>query len=331
MCIFRFLKLSIIPHPPFMRLKPKRTFLTLLLLFPLLTHAQGPLPKTLLWRITPNDGGKPSWLCGTIHVQDRRVFHFTDSLYDALARADAFAMELDPDTLVQAIFAQLNGQKEKSGKILKDQMDVKTWNEVRPKLKKISGKDPDLMTVEEAKAYYRKRRQPKAQDDDMPTILDLYLSNIAKDMGKPVTGLEKFADQSSLVDDLEERFDPAKLTSGKGSAFEPTMEKMIRVYSDGDLQSVYDLTTTFDPVEMDKLLVQRNRKMAARMDSLASDKSYFFAVGAAHLPGKDGLIEAMRLRGYTVEPVLSDRKMEPDHYVFKHHEEWRSYSDPYEG
>ncbi|MBK7296394.1 MAG: TraB/GumN family protein [Flavobacteriales bacterium] len=42
------------------------------------------------------------------------------------------------------------------------------------------------------------------------------------------------------------------------------------------------------------------------MDSLVQlDTTCFFLIGAAHLPGTTGLIQGMRERGYTVDPVIA--------------------------
>ncbi|HKO80940.1 MAG TPA: TraB/GumN family protein, partial [Chitinophagaceae bacterium] len=37
--------------------------------------------NTLLWRISGNGLTRPSYLFGTIHLTDKRVFNFGDSLY----------------------------------------------------------------------------------------------------------------------------------------------------------------------------------------------------------------------------------------------------------
>ncbi len=54
---------------------------------------------------------------------------------------------------------------------------------------------------------------------------------------------------------------------------------------------------------MDLLLYNRNRKWARELKKLLPGRSLLVAVGAAHLPGKEGVIELLRKEGYTVEPV----------------------------
>jgi hypothetical protein len=60
------------------------------------------------------------------------------------------------------------------------------------------------------------------------------------------------------------------------------------------------------------MIVERNRIMIARLDSLLKLKTVFTGVGAAHLPGEDGMINMLRELGYTVEAcekVITDETM----------------------
>lgn len=53
----------------------------------------------------------------------------------------------------------------------------------------------------------------------------------------------------------------------------------------------------------DMILFDRNKKWMEHIPKLISEQASLIAVGAAHLPGKDGLINLLRLQGFTVEPV----------------------------
>ena len=48
---------------------------------------------------------------------------------------------------------------------------------------------------------------------------------------------------------------------------------------------------------------QRNRNWAEKLDQMMPEQSCLVCVGAAHLSGEKGLIQLLRDRGYTVEPV----------------------------
>ena len=47
--------------------------------------------NTLLWRISGKGLNAPSYLYGTIHLTDKKIFHLGDSLYAALERTEGFA------------------------------------------------------------------------------------------------------------------------------------------------------------------------------------------------------------------------------------------------
>ena len=48
----------------------------------------------------------------------------------------------------------------------------------------------------------------------------------------------------------------------------------------------------------------RNIRMIPKIEHLLSQQSNLICVGAAHLSGKSGLIELLRLKGYKVSAVL---------------------------
>jgi len=52
------------------------------------------------------------------------------------------------------------------------------------------------------------------------------------------------------------------------------------------------------------MITNRNVIMARSIDSLARTGSLFSAIGAAHLAGKDGVIQLLRNKGYTVKPII---------------------------
>jgi uncharacterized protein YbaP (TraB family) len=73
---------------------------------------------------------------------------------------------------------------------------------------------------------------------------------------------------------------------------------------------LYSLTNSSDSEDedvkafTDKFLNERNMNWLPIIISQISDKSSFIAVGALHLPGKKGIIELLREKGYTVKPII---------------------------
>jgi uncharacterized protein YbaP (TraB family) len=54
---------------------------------------------------------------------------------------------------------------------------------------------------------------------------------------------------------------------------------------------------------MNVLLDNRNQNWIPKIEKVAKEKPTLFAVGAAHLPGENGVIALLRKKGYTVEAV----------------------------
>ena len=58
-----------------------------------------------------------------------------------------------------------------------------------------------------------------------------------------------------------------------------------------------------DPEVMDKLVYDRNRDWVVKLVKMMPERACLVCVGAGHLPGDQGLLQLLRDRGYTVEPM----------------------------
>lgn len=305
----------------------KRTFLFCVLCqffaLPLLLNAQkSNTPKTLLWRISGNGLTKDSYLYGTMHVQDKRVFNFSDSLYHYLEKADGYAMEVDLrdfiDTMIQRAITDHEAE------FFRDD-EEETIS--RPSGKKNATIDSLLKLVKDKndpasrKRLIRMRealvRMSLKKKPEMPTIMDAWFYGIARRQGKWLGSVEDVRDQLPLVDEVGTEMDEGSLKSSPAEVGR-SLENMIQIYRSRDLDALYDWAKPgMGQKESDRIFVRRNLKMIRSMDSLARIRSVFFAVGAAHLPGDSGVIKLLRDKGYTVTPVMSSQYPDPDKYISK--------------
>ncbi|MCR6720515.1 MAG: TraB/GumN family protein [Chitinophagaceae bacterium] len=76
-------------------------------------NAQTKWPSTLLWKISGNGLKKDSYLYGSMHMLDKRLFYFSDSLYHFIEKADGFAMEISIRELMDTIMTQAIFEKQK--------------------------------------------------------------------------------------------------------------------------------------------------------------------------------------------------------------------------
>lgn len=288
-------------------------FFLSILFFEFLQAQKKLYPKTLLWRISGNNLQKPSYLFGTMHLEDRRLFYFGDSLYKCLENAEGFAMEIDPDSAMAAMF-QAMSEPDTTG-YLKDVLTKKELDRVAKPLEKKYGVRSDRITRKQAWMYSVNKLTTKKRND-METPVDTYLYNIAKRQGKWVGGIEDVSDQFDLVTEMGTGFDVQGLLADK--AGRNLTARLIDIYLAQDLNSIWDWTNAMEYDTKDALLIKRNIKMAYRMDSMSKLRSNFFAVGAAHLAGDDGIIDLLEKKGFIVEPVFSSKKIAPEKYEYKH-------------
>ena len=83
-----------------------RKFTTIIFFFGVVVASsaqQNSWPKSLLWRIAGKNLTQPSFLFGTMHLQDKRLFYFGDSLYYYLEKVDGYALELDLQEFLDSV------------------------------------------------------------------------------------------------------------------------------------------------------------------------------------------------------------------------------------
>ena len=82
--------------------------------------------------------------------------------------------------------------------------------------------------------------------------------------------------------------------------------KMLEVYRSQDLDAIEKLTMMEEGglgSYMELFLYGRNKKWIPEMEKAMKNGTILFAVGAAHLPGNEGVINLLRKAGYTLRPM----------------------------
>jgi hypothetical protein len=84
------------------------------------------------------------------------------------------------------------------------------------------------------------------------------------------------------------------------------------MYAAQNLDSLAVLVNEYDTTEAfnSALIVERNKVMTQRIGIIVSSEAVFIGIGAAHLPGRNGVIELLRLQGFEVSPVYSNGNTE---------------------
>jgi uncharacterized protein YbaP (TraB family) len=287
----------------------------LLLTYTSFLNAQKTIEKkypTLLWEITGNGLKKPSYLFGTMHVSSKMVFHLSDSFYFGIKNSDIVALELDPQLWQDQLFRfqkmQNNLHFYTQGSP-NDYINEKSFQleKYEDKLKAALSEEPTLING----LLYR-TVQPRA-DFEEDTYLDLYIYQTGKRFGKLATGVENYFETEKLI--LEASQDMMKDKKKKnvdtdGESIYELEKKTQDAYRKGDLDMLDSLEKMMQSSEayMEKFLYRRNEIQANSIDSIVKKHSLFVGVGAAHLPGKRGVIELLRKKGYILRPISMQDK-----------------------
>lgn len=283
-----------------------------------IAFSQEKTPKTLLWRISGKGLAQPSYLYGTMHLTDKRIFNFGDSVYRAIEKCEGLAIELNPDEMGAYLVNQ--ALDETTSKKLSEILNQKDFNKYREALAKKFKKSADHVTTTDIVKEKNKWISELLEKGEMATFVDAWLYNAARRQGKWVGGVEDMSDQAGLMDDLVDRSDIEYLLASDSlvrKSSDKEIERMIELYVNQDLDGIDGFYNKEYSEEKDVLLIKRNAKMARRIDSLMTFRTMFVAVGAAHLPGDSGVIKLLRARGFTVEPVYSTQKINAMQYKIK--------------
>jgi len=277
--------------------------LLLLLLGPCIALAQPALEKSLLWKVTGNGLENPSFLYGTMHVGDKRVYKFTKSVMPSFTQSQAFAMELDPEEADPG--AVMNLMKIDSGK-LEDMFTPSEWatldsfmlSTMSTSIQKFNDFSPFFVYGILAQTKFKNQRGKP---------LDLYFHDEAQKSGKRMHGLETMEEQMNAMETMPVEVQKEMLldlTKAKGES-NTDLNAFMKCYTKGDLEGLAKLgeSEEFGDAVEKALIYTRNHNMTERMIPLMKETSTFVAVGALHLPGEEGIINLLRKKGYQVEAL----------------------------
>jgi hypothetical protein len=273
------------------------------------------LPNTLLWKIEGNGLEKPSYLYGTMHTDEDAAFGFMDSVLIAFESCEKFAGELNPDSLDKQALAKEALLPE--GTTLRTLLSPADYERVKKECWKRL--HLPMFIIERIKPFYVTVMLTEGFGNPNK-VLDMYFVKLAKKQGKAVFGLEKAEDQLAVLNSIPIKKQTDILVETVRNA-DSTLSKdpLLAVYARRDLNAIDSLTradTSMGQEFMKRILYDRNEVMARGIAGLAKTSPVFVGVGAAHLPGEQGVISRLRRIGYRVSPVISPVFLKPK-YVRK--------------
>jgi len=266
--------------------------------------------KSLFWSISGNGLKETSYLYGTFHSKDQRVFNFKEGVKEAFDKADTYAMELNLDSIDR--ISMMSAMIMDSNKTLKTLLSKEDYTLVNQFFIDSIGmslfmfnKMQPLITAQMIMTKNLKSEQENA--------LDFHWFKKAKEQGKELVGLETMNEQIEAIKSIsveQQANDLVKAVVDYGKEEEISIDQLLEIYANGNLDSLMLLMDEFSgdspsnqEIFNEAFLYSRNKHMANRVEKYLKKGSVFMAVGAAHLPKEKGVIELLRAKGYRVKAL----------------------------
>lgn len=274
------------------------------------TETQAEVENSLLWKISGNGLEEPSFIYGTMHMGDERILQYGDSVKGAIDAVDAVYGELDLTDIV----GQMSAMKDMLmlDKTLGDLVSESDYALIK---KTLEGNPAGLMMDQVKPFFTMGNMATMLLPTDNIVVIDLHFQQLAKSLGKEVGGVETMKEQMAAIDvlTLEEQAEMLVEFCKELEEQKKLFSDMYEAYLNEDLSELTEIANSeMEDMESkdfeDALLKKRNKVMVKRLVELMKEKTVFFAVGALHLSGEDGLITLFRNLGYTVEPVKKSVK-----------------------
>jgi uncharacterized protein len=268
------------------------------------SQAQVPTERNLLWEISGKDLAKPSFLYGTIHIACASEIKPSAVLKQKFNSTQQLYLELDfDDPNLSSNLA--GGMMLPPGKTLRSFLKPKDYETVA-QFFETSLKLP-LDQLSTIKPLF-------LESMAIPSMLacpigswETNLTQLAQARKLPVEGLETVQEQVTVFDKIPLA---AQVQSLLDLARNPAKSRK-ELQALGDQYRSQDLSRMAEAFRQDPamrpyeaaFLGDRNRRWIPRILRVAKAKPTFFAVGAGHLGGKDGVIALLRRSGYKVRAV----------------------------
>jgi uncharacterized protein YbaP (TraB family) len=268
--------------------------------------------KSFLWRVMSKSA--TVYILGSVHIAKSDFYPLPDQIEKNFDGSAVLALEADPAKLKDSDLLQMMMLKAlyPEGETLKGHLSGETYDLALQEMKQLGlPMEPFERTRPWFLALTVQSLEFRRLGFDPSYGIDVHFAAEAEGK-KRIVELESFDYQMSLMNGLSEREQELFLLyTLKGLAeLREESDGMIKAWRTGDEKGMEALVTRalnespeLRPV-FERLITRRNREMSVKVGRFLSGKAtVFVVVGAAHLVGKEGVIQILRNKGYSVEQM----------------------------
>ena len=262
--------------------------------------------EAIFWSIQKND--EPAgYLLGTIHSEDPRVLDFSEDFLGKLKDNKVFAMELVPNLPTLARLTEYMHYP--PGTTLESVIGIERFKALE-----------SALSTYKVPADFISRMKPWAAMMTLSTpppktgfFMDLSLSLRASGNGLEVVGLETLEQQLSFLEEMPMAMQLSLLDQAiaEYAQVDEAHDEMVNAYLENNLVNLQALSDeqlksvgkTASDYFLESGIYARNLRMAESLLPHLENSKVFIAVGALHLPGKEGLLNLLRQNGFELNPL----------------------------
>jgi uncharacterized protein len=266
--------------------------------------------KSFLWQLQSDKGN--IYILGSIHLLKRENYPLNPTIEKAFDSTKKLVLEIDLKSADSATVQRLTLEKglHRNGKTLQQNISAETYTLAAKRAQELG---IDIRALSPLKPWVVALTMTSLQLQklgfDPNSGVDRYLAGRATKAGKPMVGLETAAFQIGLMDQLSASDQESMLRQSlrEMDLLEKGLDQIVRSWVAGDVPALEELLLKAMreyPAVHQKIIVDRNRRWLPEIERMIErGESALVVVGAAHLVGKEGVIELLKARGYTLEQM----------------------------
>ena len=259
---------------------------------------------SLLYRVRRDDA-PPFYIFGTIHLISEEEFEFPENYKEIFGECEKLVLELDMDDpeLQNSFMSHLSANDGETLDKLLSEEDYQTATAFFEEKVEM-----DLNLFKGLKPFYLNNLLYPSMIDGKMKSYEVYLTELAKEAGKEVEGLETVEFQVGLFDNIPAK-EQAKMFMDVVNDFEKNKKifaDIVKFYNHKDPEVLYQymIDNMADYKKYQEILLDnRNQDWMQKIESFTQEESCFFAVGAGHLGGKAGLLNLLKQAGFILEAI----------------------------
>lgn len=268
--------------------------------------------KALLWEIKVPGAKNPSYIFGTIHIIPAEDFFYPEGTLSAFDRVNKVFFEIDMSQMndMSTLMGMMDKLYMKDNKSLKDLLTKEEYTKVNTFFK---SKGLPLIFLERMKPMFLTvltygDASPNALQEGKMKSYEFSFLELANQLNYPTGGLETIDFQIGVFDKIPYEVQAKMLVESIDQSSDEDMEfqKMVALYKTQDIQklvnSIGEEGNGISDYE-DILLNERNKNWIPIIIREAQTQPSFFAVGAGHLGGKNGILNLLREKNVILRPI----------------------------